>query len=109
MATGTTRSVLAVIRTAESAGDSSDSFTYYDTATYLERIVSQERRRRAEVEPAGPVCVTTPAFADIHIRNADLAEYDRVLGARIEKEIPTHADASSDTPERSEEPDRPRP
>ena len=78
-------------------------------ADYLERIVSQERRRRAESEPAGPVRVTTPGFAEIHIPSADLAEYDRLLGASIEKETLLHADASSDPPERGEEPARPCP
>jgi transposase len=79
-------------------------------ADYLERIVSQERRRRAETEPTGPVRVTTPGFADIRIRSADLAEYDRLFGASTEKEITPHADAhASDPTERREEPDRPRP
>lgn len=77
-------------------------------ADYLERIVSQERRRRAQEEPTGPVRVAVSDFAEVHIRSADLSEYDRLLGARFE-ETASHASTAHDSPERGEEPDRPRP
>jgi transposase len=80
-------------------------------AAYLERIVSQERRRRAEGAPPGPVKLTTPNFAEVHIGQTDLAEYDRILGgpAATPERKSAHDEPQPPPPEPGEEPARSHP
>jgi transposase len=80
-------------------------------ADYLARIVVQERRRRDEPRPAGPVRVGPAHLADVHIPPTDLAEYDRLLtrAAPRTKETPDRASqdaAHPSAPEPVEEPAR---
>lgn len=75
-------------------------------ADYIERIVSQERRRRAAPEPLGPVHVSAPHFADVAFPPTNLADYDRALTGSNMKDQSDHADPDSGATEPGEEPAR---